>query len=97
MGAPPIGEDIFSFECDVLDSPGGNVVLTIDSTTPLAGGSFIVTNQDDTRIQSMLIAESDMLGSPGSIIHDLHLEVYQLSDVTGRGEPAIVTLTSGSP
>jgi hypothetical protein len=97
MGAPPIGEDIFSFECDVLDSPGGNVVLTIDSTTPLAGGSFIVTNQDDTRIQSMLIAEADMLGSPGSIIHDLHLEVYQMSDVTGRGEPAIVTLTSGSP
>jgi hypothetical protein len=94
MDDPPIGESIFEFELDVLDSAQtGNVLLTL-TTTPLANGSVIVTSQATGRIQKIKIAEGDMLTSPAEIIHDLHVAAYQLSAFVGRGEPSSRPQTS---
>jgi hypothetical protein len=96
MDDPPIGESIFEFELDLLDASKGNPLLTI-TTTPTANGSVIVTNQGTGRIQTVTIAEEDMLVSPGFVPNELHVAIYQLSAFVGRGEPGYDSFTSGSP
>lgn len=104
MTDPPWGEDIAKFECDVLDSSKGSVIhntgagdFTISSESALAGGSFISVNQSAGRIQGMTITEADLLEYMNEIPNEIHLAIYQFSDLVGRGEPGYATLVTGSP
>lgn len=75
-GLVPLGEAFEAYELDVLDAPGGAVVRTL---TGLSGPTALYSAADQT---------TDF-GAPQSLVH---LAVYQVSAVAGRGFPATASL-----
>ncbi|MEW5704929.1 MAG: phage tail protein [Pseudomonadota bacterium] len=75
-GVVPLGEASEAYEVDVLDTPGGAVVRTI---TGLSSPTALYTAADQT---------TDF-GAPQSLVH---VAIYQMSAVAGRGFPATASL-----
>jgi hypothetical protein len=75
-GTVPLGEASEAYEVDILDGPDGAVVRTLDGLTTT----------------SAIYTAADQIADFGSVQSVVHLRVFQLSAVVGRGFPASVSL-----
>lgn len=78
-GAVPLGEGSEAYEVDVLTAPGGTVLRTLSAGAPVPG----VERPSVTYTSAQQTADGK---TPGALVD---VVIYQLSDIRGRGHPAI--------
>jgi hypothetical protein len=75
-GVVPLAEDTEAYEVDILDAPGGSVVRTLTGITS----------------PSAIYTAADQAADFGAAQSAVHVAVYQLSGVVGRGFPGEATV-----
>ena len=84
IGTAPIV--INSWEVDILDAPGGNVVATY---TNIVSGNGSVTS---TTGNSFFYDNNDQIADLGGVQTTITIVIYGLTENVGRGFPREVTL-----